>query len=185
MGKLILVTGGARSGKSSFAEELIMGFGEDALYIATAIPFDEEMKLRIKKHRNQRPAQWETVEVYKDMDVHLKEKLDGKTACILDCITIMISNIMFEESLDWDNINTEDLLQIEGKTGMEIDKFLKLVKDASIPFVVVTNELGMGVVPENALARMFRDIAGRANQLIAKAANEVYLCVSGIPVKIK
>lgn len=185
LGKLILVTGGARSGKSSFAEELIKGYGGNAIYIATAIAFDEEMKHRINKHRKQRPSHWETVEAYKDLDALLGEKLNGKAACLLDCITIMVSNLMFEENLNWEYMNAEDLQQIEEKVRIEIEKFLNFVRGASIPFVAVTNEIGMGIVPENALARIFRDIAGRINQLLAKSADEVYLCVSGIPVKIK
>lgn len=185
MGKLILVTGGARSGKSSFAEETAKAFGKDILYIATSIPFDEEMRLRIQKHREQRPSHWETVEAHKDFAKHLEGRLSDKAAGMLDCITIMVSNLMFERNVDWLKLTSGDMVEIEEAVKVEIDKLLALLKGAAIPFILVTNELGMGVVPENALARLFRDIAGRVNQQIAKAADEVYFCVSGIPMKIK
>ena len=185
MDNLILVTGGARSGKSSFGEELVKKFGSNVLYIATSIPFDEEMKLRVKKHRERRPSCWETVEAYKDFDLKLDGKLVGKSAVMLDCITVMISNIMFEKQVDWDNLRSDDNDGLEEYVRCEVDKLLRIIEEAGLHFIVVTNETGMGIVPENALARVFRDIAGRMNQNLAKAAGEVYLCVSGIPVKIK
>lgn len=185
MGKLVLVTGGARSGKSSFAEEYVKKLGENILYVATSIPFDDEMKLRIKKHREQRPSHWETLEAYKDLDLKLKDKLESKSAVMLDCITIMVTNIMFEKNIDWDNVRADDIIVIEQAVREEIDKLISAVKEAEVPFVLVTNETGMGIVPDNAISRIFRDTAGRVNQIIARAADEVYLCVSGIPVKIK
>lgn len=180
-----MVTGGARSGKSSFAEDTAKKFGDNVLYIATSIPFDEEMRLRIRKHKEQRPACWETVEAYKDMDIWLEGKLEGRHAVLLDCITIMVSNIMLESSMDWDSLTHEKMVFIEEKVGQEIGKLIRVIKKHDVPFVLVTNETGMGIVPDNALSRLFRDIAGRSNQILAKEAEEVYLCVSGIPVKIK
>lgn len=185
MGKMILVTGGARSGKSTFAEETASGFGPDVLYVATSIPFDEEMKLRIQKHREQRPPNWETLEIYKDMDCGIGGAVDGKSAVLLDCITIMITNIMFECDTDWGNLDAERMLSLEAGVRKEIEKLIGIAKVSNIPFVIVTNEIGMGVVPDNALTRLFRDIAGRMNQILAREADEVYLCVSGIPVRIK
>ncbi|MCX7920428.1 MAG: bifunctional adenosylcobinamide kinase/adenosylcobinamide-phosphate guanylyltransferase [Clostridia bacterium] len=185
MGKLIMVTGGARSGKSCFAEETVKKFGEDVVYIATSIPFDDEMRHRIQKHREQRPEYWETVEAYKDLDKVLDGKLEGKSAVMLDCITIMVTNIMFEKCTDWDSIKADEINSLEGQVRNEVDKLIGAAGTASIPFIVVTNEIGMGIVPEYASARAFRDIAGRMNQVLAKAADEVYFCVSGIPMKIK
>lgn len=185
MGKLILITGGARSGKSSFAEETAKKLGGNILYVATSIAFDEEMKDRIKKHREQRPHKWETVEAYRNLDVELEGRLDGKNAVLLDCITVMVSNLMLEKSMDWEGIGTEEIEAAEKRAGLEIEKLLRTIASVEIPFIVVTNELGMGVVPPTVLGRAIRDIGGRANQLLARTADEVYLCVSGIPVRIK
>ena len=185
MGKLILVTGGARSGKSTFAEEYVRKLGGNVLYIATSIPFDDEMKERIKRHKAQRPSEWQTVEAYKDMDLQLKDGLKGRDAVLLDCITIMVSNLMLERAMDWEGVSPEEINAVEAYVKDEIDKLIKTAMDSEIPFIIVTNELGMGVVPPYELGRAIRDIAGRVNQMLAKASEEVYLCVSGIPVKIK
>lgn len=185
MGKLILVTGGARSGKSTFAENIAAKYGDEVLYIATAIAFDEEMKERIRKHRQQRPSGWFTLEAYKDLDNKLPPLLAGKSAVLLDCMTVMVSNIMLEESMDWESLPADRIDRVEAAVKAEVEKLLKIAAKKDMPFVVVTNELGMGVVPPTVLGRAVRDIAGRVNQQIAREAKEVYLCVSGIPVKIK
>lgn len=185
MGKLILVTGGARSGKSTFAEDMVRKLGDNVVYIATSAACDDEMKERIKKHREQRPAGWVTVEAYKDIGLHLKDVLMGKDAVILDCITIMVSNLMLEKAMDWEGISAEEICKVEARVKIEIVELISAAEEASVPFVIVTNELGMGVVPPYELGRAVRDIAGRANQMLANAAEEVYLCISGIPVRIK
>lgn len=185
VGKLIFVTGGARSGKSTFAEKLASATGDNVVYIATAIAFDDEMKDRIKKHRLQRPSCWLTVEAYKDMDKRLPPILAGKSAVLLDCITLMVSNIMLEENMDWECISTDKVQKVELAVSAEIEKLLKIVKKYDPLFIIVSNELGMGVVPPTVLGRAMRDIAGRINQLLAREADEVYFCVSGIPLKIK
>lgn len=185
MGKLILITGGARSGKSTFAEDIAKGFGTGILYIATAIAFDEEMKERIRRHRLHRPSSWETLEAFCDFDKKLPQMLEGRDAVLLDCITVMISNIMLQTAMDWEVLKTDDINAAEKAVSEQIEKLLTVIKEADIPFILVTNELGLGVVPPSVLGRAIRDIGGRANQRIARAADEVYLCVSGIPVKIK
>jgi len=185
MGKLILVTGGARSGKSSFAEETVRSFGDKVLYIATAIAFDDEMKERIRRHRLQRPANWETLEAFRDFDRLLPGMLKGRDAVLLDCVTVMVSNIMLQKAMDWEKLSVEEVNDVEREVTGQVGTLLAIIKDADIPFILVTNELGMGVVPPYALGRAVRDIAGRVNQQLARVADEVYLCVSGIPVKIK
>ena len=185
MGRFILVTGGARSGKSSFAAEMAGKFGSDIVYIATSIPLDKEMEFRIRKHREQRPAEWETIEAYRDLDKRLGNSLRGKSAVILDCVTIMVTNLMMDIRQDWENAGICDIVTTEELIKDEVFKLIDVIKKGDIPFIIVTNELGMGVVPEYALPRIFRDISGRMNQLLAANADEVYLCVSGIPVKIK
>lgn len=185
MGKLILVTGGARSGKSTYAEGLVRSFGENILYIATAIAFDEEMKERVRLHRLQRPAAWETLEAFRDFGGILPELLNGRDAVLLDCITNMVSNIMLQRDMEWENMNTVEISGVERDVSEQTSELLSVIKGSEIPFVLVTNELGMGVVPATVLGRAVRDIAGRTNQLFAREADEVYLLVSGIPVRIK
>jgi adenosylcobinamide kinase/adenosylcobinamide-phosphate guanylyltransferase len=185
MGKLILVTGGARSGKSRFAEKKASDFGDRVLYIATAVAFDEEMKERIRRHRQQRPSGWETLEAYRDFETSLPGLLAGRDAVLLDCVTVMVSNILLQKAMDWEGISVEEINAVEKEVDSQVRSLLSIIKNAEIPFVLVTNELGMGVVPPYALGRAFRDIAGRVNQILAGEAEEVYLCVSGIPVKIK
>lgn len=185
MGKLVLVTGGARSGKSSYAEKIVAGEGEDVLYVATAVPFDDEMKLRVEIHRAGRPKEWQTLEAYKGLGGKIKSNCRGKSAVLLDCITIMVTNLMLEGEFDWEHLTSEQQFSIEEYIAAEIDGFIGIAKSEAPLFVAVTNEVGMGLVPEHPLGRVFRDIAGRINQKLAREADEVYLCVSGIPVRIK
>lgn len=178
---MILVTGGARSGKSSFGESLLKD-KKEVLYIATSIPFDEEMKNRVKKHRESRPEHWHTLEAYKSLGAsirNLKKQYDG---IILDCITIMITNLIFE---NFDEAIEIDYKAIEEKIMGEMKAMVSALKELNSEVVLITNEVGSGIVPENRLSREFRDIAGRVNQYLAREAEEVYLAVSGIPVKIK
>lgn len=185
MGRFILVTGGARSGKSSFAEERARSFGGRILYIATAIAIDEEMKERIRRHRLQRPAGWETLEAFRDFDVGLPSLLKDRDAVLLDCVTVMVSNIMLQKAMDWEDLPIDEINEVEKEVMRQVESLLSIIKAAGIPFILVTNELGMGVVPPYALGRAVRDIAGRVNQVLAREADEVHLCVSGIPVRIK
>ncbi len=185
MGRLILVTGGARSGKSSFAEERARSYGSRILYIATAIAMDEEMKERIRRHRLQRPAGWETLETFRDFNVSLPGLLRDRDAVLLDCVTIMVSNIMLQKAMDWEELSIDEINEVEKEVMCQVQSLLSIIQTAEKPFILVTNELGMGVVPPYALGRAIRDIAGRVNQVLARVADEVHLCVSGIPVKIK
>lgn len=178
---MILVTGGARSGKSSFAESMLKD-SKKVLYIATSIPFDDEMKERVKMHKSSRPSIWDTLECYKDFDKHLLGEVEKYDGIILDCITIMVSNIILEKC---ENCTNEEFEIAEEKAINEVKTLISLLKKCKGKAVIVTNEVGSSIVPENKLGRYFRDIAGRVNQLIAKEASEVYLVVSSIPVKIK
>lgn len=182
MSKIIMVTGGARSGKSGFAESLLLD-KKDVLYIATSIPFDDEMKDRIAKHKQSRPSCWKTLECYKGIDKQLTA--ESGRYILLDCLTIMVTNLMFHYEQDWDSISMERVNEIEGFIKDEVLRLIDCVRNLGLDMVVVTNELGMGIVPSGKLSRVFRDIAGRMNQVVAKAADEVYFLVSGIPMKIK
>ncbi|MCT4593016.1 MAG: bifunctional adenosylcobinamide kinase/adenosylcobinamide-phosphate guanylyltransferase [Anaeromicrobium sp.] len=182
---IVLVTGGARSGKSSFAEEYIKERYEKVAYIATAIAFDEGMVDRIKKHQDSRPKEWTTYEQYKNLHTLISEMDESNEVALLDCVTIMVTNLMFEKDVDWDKVSREEIDSIEETVKNEFLLLLRRAKEMNFNLVLVTNELGMGIVPESRLSRIFRDMAGRVNQLISKRADEVYFLVSGIPMKIK
>ena len=164
----LLITGGARSGKSGFAEQRVKAFGAPLVYIATAEAFDSEMKDRIALHKARRGPDWKTVHAPLNLPQALREA-DGKGPCLVDCLTIWLNNLMFAEQ----------------GTATAADQLVAAIAARSDPVVLVTNEVGSGIVPENAMARRFRDEAGRMNQIIAAAVDEVYFSVSGIPVRIK
>lgn len=185
MGELTFITGGARSGKSHFAEKLLSR-KDRVLYIATATPFDEEMAMRIKIHRKKRNPQWETFEGYKNIAASIKPLLKGKEAVMLDCLTLLISNLMFDDGdMEWDTASQARVARCEDMIARQLDDLLKTFSGFPGQVLIVSNELGMGLVPEHPLGRYFRDIAGRMNQKTASAAQKVYLLVSGIPVCIK
>ncbi len=174
MAKIIFITGGARSGKSSFAEKLASAFGEKVIFFATAEALDKEMEERIKKHKSNRSSAWKTIEEPININV-LNKFRNFEGAVILDCITLWLSNMIHKFGIE----------KLESRILGDIRTLLKTVKTSKFTLVVVSNELGMGIVPENRLVREFRDIAGRCNQLIARMADEVYLMVSGIALKIE
>ena len=164
----LLVTGGARSGKSRFAEERALLPGTPLIYIATAQAFDEEMESRIKEHQDRRGDEWHTINEPLELAEALR-KTDGQGTCLVDCLTIWLSNLMFSEK------------DIPQATKALVDAITTRQDDV----IFVTNEVGAGIVPENALARRFRDEAGRLNQTVAKTVDEVYACISGMPLKLK
>jgi adenosylcobinamide kinase/adenosylcobinamide-phosphate guanylyltransferase len=172
---LILVTGGSRSGKSRFAQALAQQRSGPRLYVATAEALDAEMKARIESHRRSRPPGWAVVEEPIRVPEAVRGALGSARTVLLDCVTLWISNLIvgdetFEESRAEESAQAL-VAASRGAPGAAL--------------IVVTNEVGSGVVPDNALARRFRDCAGRANEVIARGADEVYLLVSGIPIKIK
>lgn len=185
MSKITLVTGGARSGKSSFAENICEVKSKKISYIATAIPFDDGMKDRIKKHKQQRSKNWNTFEIKMDIYKELDKIINVSDVVLLDCITVLVNNIIFYENLDFESITYEEIDILESKVKNEFENMIKIIKKSEIDFVFVTNEIGLGIVPENKLSRIYRDIVGRINQYIAKNSDEVYFVISGISNKIK
>ena len=185
MSEIILVTGGARSGKSTIAEKILLGKKEDILYIATSIAFDEEMEDRIKKHQERRDDRWKLVETYEDFH-KLVDNEDFKSCryILFDCITVMLSNRLFDKRLDNDT-DLDKYDELEREILEDIENLLKITREYDKTIVIVTNELGMGIVPIDRISRMYRDIAGRINQSIATQADKVILAVSGIGVDIK
>ncbi|WP_431222753.1 bifunctional adenosylcobinamide kinase/adenosylcobinamide-phosphate guanylyltransferase [Serratia sp. L9] len=181
---MILITGGARSGKSGLAERLAAGVSDQVLYIATSVVTDDEMAGRVKRHRQARPAHWRTWEGSQHLGRVIDQQVTVGDAVILECITTWIANLMFDhtgetpmDKIDFDEVET--LIQ------QQTTELLAACARSPAVVYLVTNELGMGIVPENRLARHFRDIAGRVNQRLAAAAESVFLVVSGIEVKIK
>ena len=179
MGKIILVTGGARSGKSRFAEQYVARVGQHIGYIATAEVYDEEMAFRVKLHRQRRPAEWKTYEAPLDAHVALREAGRECDAVLFDCLTLYMSNIIC--SLD----SIADSHQNYSLAKEKLDALIDQAKANRGTTVFVTNEVGSGIVPGDHLSREYRDVAGIANQWMARAADEVYLVVCGLAVNVK
>lgn len=186
MGKCILVTGGARSGKSTFSENMAKTYGEKVLYIATAIPFDDEMKDRIEKHKEKRNPKWTTIESFGDIAGIIKSRGDKYDCIILDCITVMLTNQMLDFfGYKMEGLGIVDFNKVEEVLTTRICDLLNAIAKTKSTTVLVANEVGWGIVPENFMTRAFRDIYGRINQVLGEGADEVYLTVCGIPIKIK
>ena len=177
---IILVTGGARSGKSTFAESLYED-KKDVVYIATSKIWDKEMEERVKLHQRSRPSCWRTYEA----NYLLVDALGEERNYLLDCITVLTSNIMFDMTKEEEYIDYQLQSQVEDKIYEELYSLIKAVENKKYNLVLVTNEVGYSLVPENHIGRVFRDIQGRINQRIAALSHEVYLVCCGIPVKIK
>lgn len=179
MGKIILVTGGARSGKSSFAEKLALKIGNGrAAYVATAQIFDNEMNFRVKLHQSRRGDNWTTFEAPFAAEDKILEASKNFSAILFDCVTLYISNFICAADIDDEKILYENLRGL-------IQKLIDAAKNSDATTIFVTNEVGGGIVPENKLARRFRDLAGLANQMLAVQADKVFLTVAGIAVDVK
>ena len=175
-----LVTGGARSGKSAFAENLYKE-EKDVVYMATSRVADDEMEERVKLHRESRPDYWRTFEGNYNLD----EAIGDEKNYLLDCITILTSNIMFDMSKTVEYIDYKLQKEMEDSIIFEIENLIKNISDRGYNLTMVTNEVGDSIVPEHHVSRVFRDIQGRINQRIARLSDELYLVCCGLPVKIK
>jgi adenosylcobinamide kinase/adenosylcobinamide-phosphate guanylyltransferase len=176
-GKLILLLGGARSGKTQHAQNLAAQLGGDVTYVATAEPGDDEIRARIAAHRAARPAQWQTMERPLRLGDLLTEW--NASVVVVDCLTLLVSNIMSAAG------ENAPAALVEANVESELSELLTAWRDAEFHLIVVSNEVGLGLVPETALGRVYRDALGRANQQLAQAADEVYFMVAGLPLKIK
>lgn len=186
MGRSILITGGARSGKSSFAEKIMKEQTGSVLYLATAKVLDEEMELRVEKHRQSRPSKWDTIEAYQDLGSIITNQGDNYQGILIDCITIMVTNLLFDiPEIQTDDFSRESIEKVEAAIMEDAVGLMNGIKASKATVVMVTNELGSGIVPEYPLARIFRDIAGRVNQYLASRADEVYMAVCGLPLRLK
>ena len=181
-----LVVGGARSGKSTFAENKAKEYGGNIAYIATSVITDAGMEDRVKKHRLQRPQEWKTIEKYNNFD-ELQNNIDFMNAdtIMIDCITTLITNFMFDSGIDFDNCKMEEVNGLEAKIKEEVFCLIFLCKNLNKKLIIVSNEVGLGIVPAYYMGNYFRDISGRMNSTIALEADNVYFTVSGIPMKLK
>lgn len=167
MSRVTLVLGGARSGKSGFAESLGRERGGPRTYIATAEPFDDEMRQRIARHREQRAGDgWQTVEAPLDPSAVLR---GASGVVLLDCITVWLGNLM----------------HLERDLAAEVAKLCAALEACPAEVILVSNEVGLSIVPENAMARRFRDEQGRANQALARVATDVFFVAAGLPLQLK
>lgn len=177
--KLIFLLGGARSGKSRYAEQWAKAHGGQVLYVATAAALDEDMRTRIAAHQAERPAQWHTLEAPHQTHQRIADCRFPYDTLLLDCLTLLTSNVLLQcpESMPPSEATRAILTQI--------DSLLQVYRRSEAAWLVVSNEVGMGVVPPSRLGRAFRDMLGRANQRIAQEADEVLLLVAGLPWRLK
>ncbi len=173
MGRLIVITGGARSGKSGYAQRLAESCPGPLLYVATAGIHDAEMAQRVRLHQAERGERWSTLEEPLRLVECLPGAAAGQGALLLDCVTLWLTNLLFHHGEE-----TAPVLA-------EVDRFLAMVPQLEAPLFMVSNEVGSGIVPDNRLGRLFRDLAGTANQRLAAASDEAWLVVAGLPLRLK
>ncbi|WP_371371362.1 bifunctional adenosylcobinamide kinase/adenosylcobinamide-phosphate guanylyltransferase [Sporomusa aerivorans] len=178
-GKIVLVTGGARSGKSTFAERYAAQGGRKVAYIATAQIYDAEMRERVNIHQGRRPASWPTFEAPYMAEEAMVQAVKGADAVLFDCLTLYTSNLMLAPAAPTDREERRQAVLAV------IDRLLISARQEKSDVIFVTNEVGLGIVPDNALAREYRDVAGLVNQKVAGCADEVYLVVCGLAVELK
>lgn len=179
---ITFITGGTRSGKSSYGEQLLES-EKKVLYLATAKITDDEMARRVEHHKNRRGQRYTTVEGYRQMDASIEAAECDSS--ILDCVGTTITNWMFDQYSDWDNITEEQVEAMEKELLLYFKEIIKAMKKKSGRQVIISNEVGMALVSEYRLGRVFTDVLGRVNQFLASQADEVILMVSGIPMYIR
>lgn len=183
--KCSLIIGGARSGKSRFAQELAMSLSDKVLFAATAEPLNEDMQNRIARHKSERPQTWQTIEVPTDLASQIKHHLEDKEVVIIDCLTLLTSNVLLGQSRGFSDENRIEEQAVENQLMTKIEALIDLMNKSNAIFIIVSNEVGLGLVPDNDIARIYRDLLGRVNQAIAQYADEVYFLLAGITLKVK
>lgn len=186
MGKRVtLILGGARSGKSDFARELALRNGGPVLFVATAEPGDEEMRARIEAHRRERPRSWRVLEAPRGVGRLLTAEYGGEATVLVDCVTMLVSNVLLTSLPPSGAFGVAEAQAALEAVRREMEELLDAAERHPARYLLVSNEVGLGVVPENALARLYRDALGWANRLLAARADEVYLLVAGVPLAVK
>lgn len=180
------VIGGARSGKSTFAEQKAKEYSGKVLYLATAEVTDRAMADRVKKHQQQRPKSWSTLEMYSNFNNLINhEEFNECEAVLIDCITTLIGNLMFDSKIDFDNCKPDDVNNLENNITKEVLTLIDLCNKCNKKLIIVSNETGMGVVPSYYMGNYFRDMSGRINREIGSKSDNMYFIFSGIPIKLK
>lgn len=170
--------GGARSGKSRFAQDMAGKLSEKVLFVATAEALDKEMQARIEEHRRSRDGPWRTIEAPRNVGVAVEENLHDAEVVLVDCLTLLVSNVMTGGG-------RESEAGGEQAAIAEVQALINTVSRVRATCIVVSNEVGLGLVPDNALGRVYRDVLGKANQMMAASVDDVYFLAAGIPLKIK
>jgi len=181
MGKLTFILGGARSGKSSHAQRLASESGKAITFIATAQALDEDMVVRIQKHRQDRPQEWVTREIQKDVAKTLESDPIKTDVVLFDCVTLLVNNL-FMDYVTEDQV--DEALALKAMQ-QEIDSLLAYIQGTQQDWIMISNEVGLGIVPAYQMGRAYRDILGWANQRLAREADHVLFMVSGIPMVVK
>jgi adenosylcobinamide kinase/adenosylcobinamide-phosphate guanylyltransferase len=171
---MTLILGGARSGKSTYGEQLATAHGGRITYLATCQPYDDEMVARIAKHRAERPDTWRTVECPYDPAAAIRAHAADSDCFLLDCLTLLVSNLVIMEEAT-----------AEERVQAAIDDLVRACGETNTPLIMVSNEVGLGLVPEYPLGRLYRDILGRANQRLAAVADPVWFLIAGLPINVK
>jgi adenosylcobinamide kinase/adenosylcobinamide-phosphate guanylyltransferase len=188
MGKLTLILGGARSGKSSYAESLAAQHGGQVLYIATAQPLDGEMAERIANHQKNRSANWQTLEIPSAVGALLQSRMQPGTlpagVILMDCLTLLVSNLLLAVSSGAGEDLTVDEEAATALVETEVTRLLEAVHATPAEWIIVSNEVGLGLVPPYPLGRVYRDLLGRANQRLASQADQVIFMIAGIPMRL-
>ena len=188
MGKLTLILGGARSGKSSYAERLALQHGGQVLFVATAQPLDGEMAERIANHQKNRPANWQTLEIASAVGALLQSRMQSETlktgVILVDCLTLLVSNLLLAVSSGTGEDLTVDEEAATALVETEITRLLEAIQIIPAEWIIVSNEVGLGLVPPYPLGRVYRDLLGRANQRLASRADQVIFMIAGIPMRL-
>ena len=174
---MTFILGGARSGKSRFAQELAAKLGKKVLFVATGEALDEEMNARIEVHKRSRPSTWKTLETPTDVAKAMRGKIGDAEVVIVDCLTLLVSNLMGTEDID--------AATLEKKVTAELKELVAFMRTTEAHFIIVSNEVGLGLVSPYPAGRVYRDALGMANQMLARHADEVYFMVAGIAIALK
>ena len=177
--QMTLILGGARSGKSTYAENLAKSLSEKVLYVATAIAFDDEMTARIRKHQSERPAGWQTLESPTKVGEAISACPETYDVVLIDCLTLLANNVILTLP------DPENAEVAQTALDAEVEGLIAAYSKSSAEWIIVSNEVGLGLVPPYPLGRVYRDVLGRANQRLAQAATRVLFMVAGLPMTVK